>query len=351
LPLSARPEPPPDRIGGASMLRRQSWARLGAFVSLEVLAVLVMVLLCRSLPVQARTPFDSRPLAHLQRLQPQFVLMGNSMVDTRFDESTLSRSLSPRRVAVLGMAATKSAVWYLALKNLVIASGARPRVLQFFRYLELTDPRARALDDDHGKLERVSIVDDPVVEKKLAPPLTQPIAWFDWYRERAVPLRRLQEKTAPLVDDVGATFSRLLWRGGGSDARKRQINELFALEHLRVAEVPPEAAAERIPQFDDVVAGSLLPDMCQLAKDNGIALTFIHVRTRDAAAGERETPAAQQYLADLQRYVQGCGAEFYDMQDASWESLDWYGNGDHIAAQFKRRYSALFAEHMARVFH
>jgi hypothetical protein len=325
---------------------------LCAFVLLVLLASVLVTLLSRSLSARARLPFDPRPLSRLKRLQPEFVLIGNSMVDTRFDEPTMQRLLAPRRVAVLGMAATKSAVWYLALENLVIASGAHPRVIQFFRYSELTDPRARALGEDHGKLERVSLTDDPAVEEKLAPPFTRPAAWLGWQRDRAVPLPRLREKTEPVVDAIGALCSRLVWRDADPEDRKRQINELFALSNLRTAELLPDAgSAERTRSFQDVVDASLLPDMCRLAKQHGIALTFIRVRTRDAASGEPEAPGDQQYIADLERYVRGCGAEFYDMHDATWESLDLFGNGDHIAGKAKRRYMQLFVEHMGQIFH
>jgi hypothetical protein len=353
LALSAEPEPEPASGGAeAAPARRPSWARLAAFVGLVLLALLLVTAWSRSLPARARAPFDARALARLKRLQPQFVLLGNSMVDTRFDEPTLRHALAPRRVAVLGIAATESAVWYLALKNLVIPSGAQPRVVQFFRDPELTEPRARATGAHHVKLERVSPEDDPVVEKKLALPLTEPVAWLESRRERDIPVERLHEKAEPLLDMAGELCSRLLWRDTEQEARKREINEVFALSNLRAAQLPPDPTfAERTRPFREVVEQSLLPDMCELTRDHGIKLTFVRVRTRAAASGERESSSERQYLGELERYVRACGAEFYDMHDAAWESLDLYGDGDHISGRAKRQYTALFAEHMARIFH
>ena len=335
----------------ASSLRRQSWYRLAAFLGLASLGLLGVSALSRSLPPPPRAPFDRRALEQLKRQNPEFVLIGNSMVQTRFDENLLRRLLRPHRVAVLGVSATKSAVWYLMLKNLVVLSGTHPRVIQFFRDGELTDPRARALGPEHIKLERVSVDSEPLVEGKLAPPLREPIARLGWFRDRVMPFSRLHVKTVPVLDDIAVAFSRLLWPNAERDARMREINDLFALGNLRTQEVAADpVVGGGMANFKDLVDASFLPDTCRLAKEHGIPLTFVRVRTRDAASGVPDD-FERQYIADLARYVRGCGAEFYDMYDATWESLDMYGNGDHIAGKFKYRYTGLFVEHMAQVFH
>lgn len=351
MSLNAQPEPNLVAPEEASSLRRQSWHRLFSFLGLTLLGLLFVTALSRSLPPPPRAPFDRRALEQLKRLNPEFVLIGNSMVQTRFDENLLRRLLRPHRVAVLGVSATKSAVWYLMLKNLVVLSGTHPRVIQFFRDGELTDPRARALGPEHIKLERVSVDSEPLVEGKLAPPLREPIARLGWFRDRAMPFGRLHVQTAPLLDDVAVACSRLLWRNADRDVRKREINDLFALGNLRTAEVPADpVVGGGSADFKDLVDASFLPDTCQLAREHGIPLTFVRVRTRDAASGVPDD-FERQYIADLARYVRGCGAEFYDMYDATWESLDMYGNGDHIAAKFKYRYTGLFVDHMAQIFH
>ena len=84
-------------------------------------------------------PFAQDRIPDLRRLQPGYVVIGDSMAGTRVDERRLVE-LTGVQVAPLLQAGSGSAFWYLALKNWVIASGIRPRmVLIFFRDTNLTD--------------------------------------------------------------------------------------------------------------------------------------------------------------------------------------------------------------------
>jgi hypothetical protein len=319
---------------------------------LALLGLALAVGVSRALPGAPRAAFDPSLRTRLERIRPQFLLLGNSMVDTRFDEPTLRRLLPGKRVAVVGIPGSKSAVWYLALKNAVVPSGARPRVLLFFRGNELTDPRARALGDEHRKLEKMAPEDDPLVEQKLAPPMREPIARLGWYRERVAPFGRLHGRSQPWVDGVSFAVSSFLWRDADLDARKDSINELFDMKHLREARESDLAEEDaRVPPFRQVVAGSLLPDICDLAEKHGLPLTFIRVRTRVVAEGGADAPGEKQHLIELESYVRARGAEYEDMHDATWESVDMYGNGDHMAGRSKRTYMRLFVKHMGHVFH
>ena len=337
----------------SARFERQSWVRLGVFVLLAVAALALCVLLSRAQPAPPRQPFDVRPRARLEAQHPQFILLGNSMVDTRFDEPTLRRALRNEHIAVMGMAATKSTVWYLALEHLIIPAGGHPRVILFYRNPELTDVRARSLGEDHVKLERVSPTDDPVVEAKLSPEWWHPIGWLAWQQYRAAPFARLRAKTEPISEAIALRFSELTWPDANPNERRRKTNELFQLENTRMQEAASDPAfEERSPPFSEVVNASLLPDYCHLAREHKIPLTFVRIRTREAAMGVPEAPSEHAYQAALEAYLKGaCGAESYDLRDAAWESLDMYANGDHISGPAKRRYTALFAEHMRQIFH
>jgi len=331
--------------------RRASTLRLGLFLGLALLSLLAMTALSRTLPVRGRARFDSSLLAQIKSVRPAFVLLGNSMVGTRFDEATLRSALRTRRVVVFGISASKSAEWYLVLKNMIVPSKQHPRLVLFYRDEELTQPRKHALGAAHASLERLSPEDDPIVEKKLAPSLAKPMARLAWYRDQVMPFQRFLAKTDPLPDAAAALFSRALWADATPRARRAQINDLFELSNLRPADAAQERAYQS-PRFADVVDPSFLPDICGLAKEHEIPLTFVKVRTRDAASGVPETPSERRYIADMARYLrESCSAEYYDMHDEAWESIDLYGNGDHIAGRFKRAYTLSFVEHMGQIFH
>ncbi|MFZ4767059.1 MAG: hypothetical protein ACOYMN_19070 [Roseimicrobium sp.] len=64
--------------------------------------------------------------AELQRERPDWVLIGNSMLGSRI-ESEFFNQLSGHRVYRLSISSTKSAMWYLMLKLMVVQSEAKPK--------------------------------------------------------------------------------------------------------------------------------------------------------------------------------------------------------------------------------
>ena len=332
--------------------RGRSWFRLGAFLLLVLCAAGLTIEVSRRSAPPPRARFNASLLRRLRRMRPDTVLLGNSMVYTRFEEATLRRLLPKHRVAVLGVSASKSSVWYLVLKNTIVASETHPRVVLFFRDEELTDPRARALGRNHASLlEPASPEDDPLVEKKLAPPWQQPIAWLTWYRDRELPFQRLHAKAEAPLEAASWFVSTLFWRDAEPKLRKARINELFELGNLRDAEEASEPVVESVPLvFQKVLEGSFLPDIIDLAASAGIPLTFVRVRSRVAAEGGQEPAELRPYMVELERYIRGHGARYYDMHDATWESIDMYGNGDHIAGRYRTHYMDLFVSHMAAIF-
>jgi len=44
------------------------------------------------------------------------------------------------------------------------------------------------------------------------------------------------------------------------------------------------------------------------------------------------------------------GADFVDMSDEDWESIDLYGNGDHIAARHQAEYTKAIVQHLPDLF-
>src|SRR5262245_13107487 len=86
-----------------------------------------------------RAPFDASRPADLARMQPAFVVIGDSMAGSRIDPAVFTRA-SGQSVAPLLYAGSGPAWWYLVLRNWVIASGVRPNaVFVFFRDTNLTN--------------------------------------------------------------------------------------------------------------------------------------------------------------------------------------------------------------------
>src|SRR4029450_950467 len=78
-------------------------------------------------------------VSDLARMQPAFVVIGDSMAGSRIDPAVFTRA-SGQSVPPPLYARSGPAWWYLALKNWVIASGIRPKaVFIFFRDTNLTN--------------------------------------------------------------------------------------------------------------------------------------------------------------------------------------------------------------------
>lgn len=319
-------------------------------MALSLLGLLVVVLASRSVEPPARRPFDEKTVKRLRAMRPDWVLIGNSLVNTRFHERTLNQLLAPKRASVLGVSGSKSAVWYLTLKNQVLPVTRPRRVLIFFYGYELTSPRQRALGAEHFQVDRVSRGDEPVVERKLAD-VDGPVARLRWELGRLAPVERLHRLVDEPLDDLATRVSELFAPEPDRARRKRELNEVFALGNLRsVPAAAQQLALEGTGDFSRDLDSSLLPDIIEVAKDAGVPLTFIRIRTRELAEGGTLEPAEVRYLKELEAYLHAQGAKYVDMGGEAWESIDLYGEGHHISRRYTTLYTRLFVEHMRRVF-
>lgn len=328
--------------GGGSAAWRGLLVGIGALV----LAALVLIAGARAAPGEPRKPFDTKLVKRLKQKPPDFVLIGNSMVETRFDENELNRLLSPAKIAVLGVGGSKSAYWYLALKNVVFAATQPKRVLLFFRRRELTNPREKATGAFAHLLDRVSGNREPVVEAKLAPRFSQPMDRLAYELGQLAPFGRLHALGEPIVQAWAGTVSGA-GSGSGRRRQKNALDSIFTVDALRRADLEPASAATEKGTFRNVLEPSLLPDIIGLAERAKVPLTLVRVRTHDDAIGQRR---ASVYDHELDAYLAERHVELIDMTGAEWEGPELYGEGDHIAPRYKIRYTRLFVEHLGHLF-
>jgi len=306
-----------------------------------------VVLLALAAPEPERLPFDARPLVRIKANRPSVVLIGNSMVYTRFDSRLLNELVHPMRVEVIAMGGSKSAVWYAQLKHTVVASGVRPlRVVLFFRDRELT----QLVNTDGGearRLERAVRGTDPVIERRLA---ARGEASFDLRQALApvMPVERLRAAWWERVDGLAMRFSAALVDGPREAARKAAINRLFGVDALR-------ADAERTTVADQPVKAkdfesSFLPDIIALARQHDIPLTFARVRGRGHAKGIPDSQGGARYQRRLRAYLRKQGVKFLDLTQNEWESENLYASGDHIAKRHRAEYTRRFVREYPALF-
>jgi len=289
-----------------------------------------------------RAPFDADRLVQLQRLQPAFVVIGDSMAGSRIDPAVFTR-VSGERVAPLLYAGSGPAWWYLVLKNWVIASGIHPKaVFIFFRDTNLTDVMFRI--DATWSLDTAALAreDDlnAVVARRLGTPFYRLRAGFDALYA-ATEARRWIE---PLVTQWPARAMFAYRRPRTSFLQA--ANDRFGLEHLRPMDAADmQATEDRDADFDRFVDRSELPLMLREAQRAGVPLVFVRVQRRPVGGRPPyQSPALQRYIRQLRAYIESHGAAMLDDTGDPAETLDLYEDGDHLSREGRRRYSEAFAE-------
>jgi hypothetical protein len=335
---------------------------------LSLLALAASVLLIFGAPVlllgravASKTPFDSETVVALRESKPDYVFIGNSMLDSRIDTEYLG-ALTGGTVVNLWDGGGKSAIWYLRLKNQVIASGIDPnRLFVFFRDRSLTEPMERS-DGRYGELiERYSLTSEPEFESIMAQNatawerVTHPIvSVYDPgnRREQAEALVGKLSASAMNPRMALAAVGVLTGQDGSRERYGAELDEYNDLRNRTNSAFGPEtrrASSESETDstggadFDSSVDSSFLPLMLRDANDAGIALVFVRVKRRSEADGLLPRDRALvDYMADLEAYVKTHGGGYVDMSSEPSITTQLYLNGDHIDPKHKRAYTELF---------
>ena len=285
-----------------------------------------------------RGPFDADRLPDLRRLDPGYVVIGDSMAGTRIDERRLME-LTRAPVGPLLQPGSGSAFWYLVLKNWVIASGVRPRlVLIFFRDTNLTDVLYR-LDPqyrwslDLAALDREDELND-VVARRLGL-----ITRVHRFVDGVLHVEQVRQRVEPEVTTLPAAMMI-------ASRRRREefvtrMNDRLGLDHLRrmeAADIENDDGPEL--DFERNVDRSVLPLMLRDATRAGLRLCFVRVQRRPTAhRPPAQSPAMQRYVGALRTYVDAHGGLFHDDTGDPALTLDLYEDGDHLSRRARQFYT------------
>jgi hypothetical protein len=289
-----------------------------------------------------REPFDQAAADAVREVQPQFVVIGDSMAGIRIDPLQLSRQ-AHSQVVGLYQQGSPVAYWYLAFKNLAVENDLKSLrgAIFFFRDDQLTTQ----VQVTPGSLDRVARDREPELDRVLA---ANRLGGFSEIHRAA--------RSVYQFDRTRTWLEPLLLQGPATLAAKtpellKAINtELFTLDRLRAFEAADLAAAQgRALDFQANVGESLLPEIIRLAEGAQIKLAFIRVQRRPAAEGPPpQSPELAAYVKALKGYLEARGAYFHDDWGDPDEPLSMYADGDHLTAEGRLRYTQRFAERHAR---
>ena len=317
--------------------------------------------------------FDTtKEVTRLQKQRPRWILIGNSMLNSRLDEKPLA-GVAGCNVRILSKGGTQSAVWFLFLKNLVVQSKSQPPVVTiFFRDTDLTWADFRIKGGNEGLIELLDGPAQPEWQEVLAPSAAE---------SRALPARLTQglSQLFPVSDlrplarrqmqERAFRLTRIGTRANSS-VRRAELNERFSLSHLRhdlgldfaatgngssatgVMEVDGEVIDPGFYEdgpavFDPSPEASFLPHMIALAQSQGIKLHFHRIKRRPARNHTRpDPPELAAYVQSLKSYLTTQGCLFTDESADLRLTLDLYADGDHISAkpEIQEKYLQIFWE-------
>jgi hypothetical protein len=284
--------------------------------------------------------------ARVSAAQPEWVLIGNSMLGTRIDEQALSE-LSGIKACKVYRAGSQSAVWFLIFKQVILASEAKPRVVTFFfRETDLTWPQFRTDGLQLGGILAMNGHEQPEWQQVLKPDSSLVDRTLDLTSRTLKELLPSYHLAQTAHDYVQSRPMRITLIGTSMsvDERRAELNERFSLSHLR-HDLGSDAAPSAVdddgitgdfyrngPQtFDPSPTASFLPHMVQLAKSRGVKLHFHRIKQRPRTAGDRQDlPERVQYMSDLRTWLEQQGCALTDETQDATLTLNMYADGDHI---------------------
>lgn len=326
------------------------------------LIIAVPPALIRPPPVKAAKPESGMniPLEidKIRQTQPDFFLIGNSMVETRINVPLLNQ-LSGKMFYKVSRPGSGSAVWYLFFKNIIGPSGVPAKgAIVFFRDQDLTWPRQFTQGKRAGFFRSLWSDKEPVVEKFIGPADGEahtPVEQMGNWLQALYPIRE-EIDLAGKVHDLAMDMTP---SGFGKRARRAEMDRMFAVGNLvendaagvvAAGEAPSANDGSRPVVFDGGPGQSFLPHMLDVAGEHSVKLYFVLVRHRPDENGIVErTLEDQAYIDDLRVFLEWRGAVLVDETPDRSIPASIYSDGSHIRADAMDWYTRKFWQRMEPV--
>ena len=298
---------------------------------------------------RARKGFRTAEVDRMRYADPAWVFIGDSMLGTRLQPQLLGEisGTRDRNVAMLVQPASGPAYWYLTFKNLVAASGVRPRMtFFFFRDTNLTDTMFRLHNNVGDALDEVAHEREPELDAIVASRQRG-----GWSRVDAALNEIYEVDTAAAWIQPAVRRWYAFWKYPDPQARlhfenviEDDFNENFRRD--LAADIGATVAA---PSFAGALPSSVLPLIAGLSKERHLPVCFVRVQRRPVGGrAPEQSPDLQKYVADFRAWAESQDVCFYDETGDPELTLDLYEDGDHFADRaaytriFRRRLDPLF---------
>ena len=336
--------------------------------------LVVSVLIVVGLPAlvfrgQGTAAFDKEPARVMEALDPDYVFIGNSMLESRVNAGLMGELAGGQEIYLLVTPAVTSAAWYLQLKNYVVNAEVDPKaVFIFFRANELTDPLYRTDGPYRDVLQRMQSGPEPAFASVIASNANwstniggrlqdiYPIQARRLHAEEAISRLAAGVLLPNLLIDsarhVLGTINPDAYRARLEDhlTIRRETNDVFDRVNLRSgARLVGRRTNDQ--DFTTTLDDSFLPLMIEQAHLIDLPLIFVRVQQRPGGDGTiQNDPLLDQYIADLRNYTESNGFALIDMNGHPDIRLEHYKDGDHISPSFKEEYTRILFKETSDLF-
>jgi hypothetical protein len=192
----------------------------------------------KALPASGGVRDAASGKALLQEDKPEWVLVGNSMLNTRVEQYYLEE-ICGHPAYKLSVSGSKSAMWYLMMKLIVVDSGVKPKLVTVvFRDRDLTWPELR-MNQDAAMIERMKGRELPEWDVVMADydaaiglPYVQFIKGVETDIQVLLPGTKLREWARGKMQKIAFNLSSF---GGTMDypERRAELNDILSMDHQR----------------------------------------------------------------------------------------------------------------------
>ncbi len=293
--------------------------------------------------------FDDRPLVKLKEDKPDFILIGDSILESQINPPILEEYLKPKKPFLLVQYGSGSAFWYLVLKNIVIPSGVRPqRIFIFFRDNYFTLPKIGATGSLKGKVDQFSTADEPVIDSVLYPKTIK-----EQIFTRITDLFSMRYLRGEVLQGFDSVYPFL---AGIPPERtfevKEKINELFHHENFRRQLFIENVHLQKDEDLDFkmLVSKGFLPSIVELAKANNLNLFFVRMPRHPHKEKPANSERMKKYQKSYIEYLSAEGFGFYDFTEDPELREEMYQADDHIAREYSPEFTRLFVKRLRPFF-
>lgn len=280
------------------------------------------------------------------------VLLGDSSLHVAVD-AVLLGSLIDKQVYKIGYNGSASAVWYLIVKNNLLASlDASNTLVLFYRDTMLTVPEFRTGGEYFKFVDELADQNDELVVQ-LA--YRNPMGWLE---EQAVQFLPIYGERSTLRSrfEYWFKYGPAYWQFDksvmGTDNAIGSVfnNAPLDQEAVQLAMTTAEEYLfdEKHFDFDENLNNSFLPEIIRLCQEAGIQLILVRMKTLYYPSPGDEPPALQSYNESLKEYLHTKNIPLLDFSDDPRVSPEWFVDIIHLDNNFVADFTQILAHALIR---